>query len=297
MYKLKKIVRFFKRLFILSVILLFALFLKEQVLGSSNIFSKDYESQYIYLIDRESKEEIVKINHKKKAYPASLTKIMTTILALEKIKDLSAIAPIDVNTYKEMVASQSSMAGFYGKEETTYRDLLYGTILTSGGEAANSLAINLAGNTESFVEMMNNKAAEIGLEDTHFTNPEGLHDKKQYTTAYDMAKLLDYALADGDFRAIFTKKNYMTKNTLDHPEGIYLESTVLSKLDPQSQKGFEIIGGKSGTTSEAGQSWITLAVKHGHEYIGVVMGAEFTDFDQLNNNQIKDTLKLYEEID
>lgn len=296
MYKLKKIVRFFKSLFIFSVILLFALFLKEQVLGSSEIFSKDYESQCIYLIDRESKEEIVKVNHKKKAYPASLTKIMTTILALEKIEDLSAIAPIDVNTYKNMVARQSSMAGFYGKEQTTYRDLLYGTILTSGGEAANSLAVNLAGDTESFVEMMNDKAAEIGLEDTHFTNPEGLHHKNQYTTAYDMAKLLDYALADGDFRAIFTKKNFTMTKTIDHPDGVYLESTVLSKLDPQSQKGFEIIGGKSGTTTEAGQSWITLAVKDGHEYIGVVMGAEFTDFDHLNNNQIKDSLKLYEEI-
>lgn len=293
---MKKIIGIFKKLLILAVILLFAFFLKEQGLGAAKIFSKDYESQYLYLMKREDKEEIVKVSHQKKAYPASLTKIMTTIVALEEIEDLSAPAPIDVNTYKDMVAQQSSMAGFYGKEQTTYRDLLYGTILASGGEAANSLAINLAGDTENFVQMMNHKAAEIGLHDTHFTNPEGLHDRKQYTTAYDMAKLLDYALEDGDFRAIFTKKNFITTKTLDHPDGVYLESTVLSKLAPESQRGFEIIGGKSGTTTEAGQSWITLAEKDGQEYIAVVMGAEFSDFNHLNQNQIKDTLKLYEEI-
>lgn len=293
---MKKILRFFKKLLILSLLLGLGFFLKERGFIPRKIFSNDYDSQYIYLIDRENKEEIVKVNHQKKSYPASLTKIMTTIVALEKIEDLSAPAPIDVNTYKEMVAQKSSMAGFYGKEQTTYRDLLYGTILSSGGEAANSLAVNLAGDTEKFVQMMNDKATEIGLEDSHFINPEGLHDRKQYTTAYDMAKLLDYALEDGDFRAIFTKKNFITTKTLDHPDGVYLESTVLSKLDPESQKGFEIIGGKSGTTREAGQSWITLAEKDGNEYIAVVMGAEFTDYDHLNHHQIKDTLKVYEEI-
>ncbi|MDN6195032.1 MAG: hypothetical protein L0I93_00895, partial [Atopostipes suicloacalis] len=192
---------------------------------------------------------------------------------------------------------ESSMAGFYGREQTTYRDLLYGTILSSGGEAANSLAVNLAGDRESFVMMMNEKAEEIGLLDTNFTNPEGLHDPKQYTTASDMAKLLDYALEDGDFRAIFTKRNFKTTATLDHPDGILLESTVLSKLSDQSQKDFEIIGGKSGTTSEAGQSWITLGVKDKEEYIAVVMGAEFSDMKNRENHQITDTLKLYEAIE
>ncbi|MFP3344861.1 hypothetical protein R0J87_20505, partial [Halomonas sp. SIMBA_159] len=90
--------------------------------------------------------------------------------------------------------------GFLGGETVTYRDLLYGTMLPSGGEAANSLAIHTAGNVKDFVRMMNEKAAELGLHDTHFMNPEGLHDENQYTTAYDVASMLSYALNVPHFR-------------------------------------------------------------------------------------------------
>src|SRR5699024_10906628 len=126
-----------------------------------------------------------------------LVKMMTTLVALEHINELSALAPVDEETYQEMIVENASMAGFVGREEVTYRDLLYGTILASGGEAANSLAIHVAGSVEAFVQMMNDKAGELGLKDTHFTNAEGLHDENQYTTASDMAKLLDYALDNG----------------------------------------------------------------------------------------------------
>jgi D-alanyl-D-alanine carboxypeptidase (penicillin-binding protein 5/6) len=217
-----------KIFFIITFLICGLFFVKEKF--NVNTSLDEYDSKYIYVENRTSKSEVIKKNHKVKTCPASLTKIMTTIVALEHIEDLSTIAPVDVDTYKEMVNNNSSMAGFYGKEQTTYRDLLYGTILSSGGEAANSLAINIAGSVENFVKLMNNKASELGLHDTHFVNPEGLHDKNQYTTAYDMAKLLDYALDNGHFRAIFTKETFNTTSTLDHPGGIVLQSTVLSKL-------------------------------------------------------------------
>lgn len=111
-----------------------------------------------------------------------------------------------------------------------------------------------------------------------------------------MGKLLDYALEDGDFKAIFTQENFKTSSTLDHPEGILLESTVLSKLHGRRQDGFEILGGKSGTTSQAGQSWISLGVKNNQEYLAVVMGAEFKDYKHLNDHQIDDTIKIFENI-
>lgn len=188
---------------------------------------------------------------------------MTTIVALENIDDLSEVAPVNVEIYQAMVNQNASMAGFYGRELTTYRDLLYGTMLASGGEAANSLAVNISGNVEDFVVLMNQKADDIGLKDTYFTNAEGLHDNKQVTTAYDMALLLNYALQNGDFRAIFTKPNFTTTTTLDHPEGIHLTSTVLSKVPDDEMKDFEIIGGKSGTTIKAGQCWAVLGTKNG----------------------------------
>lgn len=286
------------RIFFIIVFSTFMLFFIKEKLDVNTSFLKDeYDSKYIYVLNRESKNQVLKKNHKAKTYPASLTKIMTTIIAVEHIEDLSAIAPIDIDTYKEMIKSNSSMAGFYGKEQTTYRDLLYATILSSGGEAANSLAINIAGSVENFVKLMNTKASELGLDDTHFINPEGLHDKNQYTTAYDMAKLLDYALDNGHFRAIFTKETFNTTSTLDHPDGIVLQSTVLSKLHEVPQNGFKIIGGKSGTTYEAGQCWATLAIKDDVEYITIVMGAKLEDISAPDNKHIKDTIKIYENLE
>lgn len=297
---MRKVKTIFKPLLIAMIILIIFIFPgnKSRVVfldlnGKFSINADEYTSKYIYVLDREDKSMEYEKNSRVRVYPASLAKIMTTIVAIEHIDDLSEVAPVDVDTYKEMVANNASMAGFYGKESTTYRDLLYGTILSSGGEAANSLAINIAGNVKDFVLLMNEKASELGLKDTHFANPEGLHDENQYTTAYDMAILLDYALDNGHFRAIFTKKEFNTTSTLDHPNGILLKSTVLCKLDGLSQDGFEIIGGKSGTTSEAGECWATLGVKENKEYICIVMGAPLEDISNPSGAQIDDTIEIF----
>lgn len=257
----------------------------------------DYHSKYIYVLNREDDSVVFEKNAKKKAYPASLTKIMTTIVALENTGNLSEIAPIDVESYQKMVAENASMAGFYGNESTTYRDLLYGTMLSSGGEAANSLAINVAGSVDDFVVLMNEKADDLGLEDTYFTNVEGFHDRKQRTTAYDMALLVDHALQNNDFRAIFTTKDFRTSQTIDHPEGVWLESTVLSKVPVEETVDFDILGGKSGTTEKAGQCWAVLGTKNGQEYISIVMGAELGDISNPSYTQIDDTLKIFSEIE
>ena len=256
----------------------------------------DYSSKYIVVLDRENKSIEYKKNEKSKAYPASLTKIMTTIVALENIEDISEVAPVDVDTYKKMVENNASLAGFYGKERVTYRDLLYGTILPSGGEAANSLAINISGSVDKFVELMNKKASELELKNTHFTNAEGLHDELQYTTAEDMAKILDYALDNRDFKAIFTNETFKTTSTVDHQEGIILSSTVLSNLLEVKQEGFKILGGKSGTTEKAGECWATLGIKDGREYICIVMGSPIEDIHKPKMKQREDSIKLYERI-
>lgn len=294
---MKKLSRFIKIL-IIAVVIIFVLFkIGDKIYEYFSPLRNDgYTSPYIYLFDRETGNTIYEKNIHSKTYPASLTKIMTAIVALENIDNLSEITPIDVETYQDMVDQNASMAGFYGREAVTYRDLLYGTILSSGGEAANSLAIHVAGNVKDFVQMMNAKAAQLGLKDTHFTNPDGLHNKKQYTTAHDMAKLLDYALDNGHFKAIFTKETFQTTSTPDHPEGILLESTVLTFLNKEEQEGFEIIGGKSGTTYEAGQCWATLGVVENQEYISIVMGAPLEDISQPDQAQITDTLKLFKHI-
>ncbi|MBO0992603.1 D-alanyl-D-alanine carboxypeptidase family protein [Bacillus sp. SD088] len=258
--------------------------------------TEEYASQYIYVFDRETGAIMYEKNAQSKTFPASLTKIMTTIVALEHIDDLTAIAPIDTETQSEMFSNNAMMAGFNAGESVTYRDLLYGTMLPSGAEAANSLAVHVAGSVENFVQMMNDKAIELGLNSTHYTSPEGLHNKDQYTTASDMGKLLDYALDNEDFKAVFTKETFQTTSTTHHPDGIFLESTVLASLNKEKQNGFKIIGGKSGTTDEAGQCWATLGLVDDREYISIVMGAPLEDISHPDNKQIVDTLKLYKKI-
>lgn len=289
---MKRIGRLIRFIFALIIIFMGVFWLSDHFIEKAD----GYQSNYIYVLERDTQKVVLEKRAEHKAYPASLAKMMTTIVALENIDDLSAIAPIDVETYKQMVDSGASMAGFYGKETTTYRDLLYGTMLASGGEAANSLAINISGNIEDFVVLMNQKANELGMKDTHFTNVEGLHNRKQVTTARDMAVLLDYCLQNGDFRAIFTKPQFTSTATVDHPNGVVITSTVLSKIPDQTGLDFEIIGGKSGTTIKAGQCWAVLGTKNGKEYISIVMGAEIEDIHSPDYTQIDDTIRIFSSI-
>lgn len=281
---------------ILLIIGIFLIVITALILVYFGIFKNNkfkdltFESKNIYVYNITDEKEILNINGEEKVAPASLTKIMTVIASLENIDDLSALAPVDKDTYQKMVAVNSSMAGFYGKEQTTYRDLLYGTMLASGGECANSLAINISKTTEEFVKLMNEKSKEIGLNNTNFTNPEGLDEENNYSTAKDISELIKNSLKNSEFREIFTKEEYISTSTLDHPEGIEIKSTVLTALLDYEQKDFKIIGGKSGTTENAGFCWATIAEKNNKEYICVVMGSE-TD-----EGRIEDTLKIMDEI-
>ncbi len=292
---MRKIIKFG---FIVGIGVYLIFFLMNLGLKESLPFLKtdNYASKYIYVLERESQEVIYQKKANSKAYPASLTKIMTTLVALEHLDDISSQATVDTETYQKMVLENASMAGFYGGEVVTYRDLLYGTILSSGGEAANSLAMNIAGSQEAFVELMNEKAKELGMKKTNFTNVEGLQDKNQYTSASDMAKLLDYALDNDDFRAIFTKESFQTLASNEHPNGITLKSTVLKELSPDMQEGFRVIGGKSGTTEDAGQCWASLGQVDEREYIVIVMGAALNDLSAPDLIQREDTLELFKLI-
>lgn len=284
--------------FFLGVIvaILFSVIGSIYIIRGSPLFLEKYQAKNIYVYDRSERKVVLAKREKEKVPPASLTKIMTSLIALENIQDLSEIAPVDKESYQKMVARNSSMAGFYGNETTTYRDLLYGTMLASGGECAKSLSIRTQGNEKKFVEKMNKKARELNLKHTHFKNVEGMDEEEHYTSAEDMGILLDKALEDGDFRAIFTRGSYASTETLDHPQGLEIESTVLSKLEGYNQNGFRILGGKSGTTQKAGLCWATLAEKKGREYIVVVMGVPLEDISNPSDEQILETLKILEKI-
>lgn len=255
-----------------------------------------YISEAVYLYNLTDDKEVLSKNENKRLPMASLTKIMTVRVALKHITDLAGLAPVDNDAYYRAIDMNASMAGFVGGESTTFRDLLYATMLRSAGEAADSLAINISGSRDNFVSLMNKEAEDLGLKNTSYANADGMDDPGNYQSAKDCAMLLKDSLEDGNFRAIFTKKDFVTSKTQDHPNGVYVESTIFSHLRKYEQNGFEIIGGKSGTTDDAGLCWATLAVKNNKEYILVVMGVPYDDINNLNDGQIEETLRIYENI-
>ena len=137
-------------------------------------------------------------------YPASMTKIMTAIIGLENISDLNQMITIDRSMYDRLYLEGASMAGFAPGDQVKAIDILYGVMLPSGAECCVGLAEYLFGSEEAFVGKMNEKAAELGMENTHFVTSTGLHDPEHYTTVRDLTKLLTYALQNETFRAIYT---------------------------------------------------------------------------------------------
>lgn len=255
-----------------------------------------YISKAVYLYNLTDDKEVLSKNENERLPMASLTKIMTVRVALKHIEDLGETAPVDLGAYYRAVDMNASMAGFFGGEATTFRDLLYATMLKSAGEAADSLAMNISGSMDNFVALMNKEVEDLGLKNTSYANADGMDDPGNYQSAKDCAMLIKDSLNGGDFRAIFTKRDFVTSPTADHPDGVYLESTIFSHLRKYEQNGFEILGGKSGTTDKAGLCWATLAVKNNKEYILVVMGVPYDDIDNLNDGHIEETLRIYENI-
>lgn len=284
----------FKKIVLLLIVLIVLVIIKH-INPIDMIRILNYNGKSIYVYNITEGKEVLGINENKKLPPASLTKIMTVNVALGEIRNLSNKTRIDFDSYKELRKSHSSMAGFNVGEIVTYRDLLYGAILESGGECAETLALSINNDREAFIRKMNDKAKYIGLKNSKFQNPTGLDEKNQYSTAKDIGRLLNESLKDQNFRAIFTRKKYISSKTDEHPSGINMKSTVLKKLYENQSERFMIIGGKSGTTNEAGRCWATLATKKEKEYIVVVMGAPMDNKDG-KEGQILDTIKILDEI-
>ena len=251
-----------------------------------------YYSDSIYVYNLDDKEVEFAVNPDAHRAPASLTKMMTTILAIEKVKDLSETATITQETYDFAVNSNATMAGFLGNETVTFEDLLYGTMLPSAAECANTLAVAIAGSESDFIKQMNEKASALGMRNTHFQTTEGLDAENQYTTARDMAKLVEYAIQNKTFYEIFSSSQYTSQPTNLHPDGVTMYSTVLPKLNDYIIESGKIIGGKSGTTLNAGLCWATLAEKNDKHYIIIVMGSNLDS----NNGQILDTITLLNQL-
>ncbi|SDG62774.1 D-alanyl-D-alanine carboxypeptidase family protein [Desulfosporosinus hippei] len=233
-------------------------------------------------------------NSEEKIYPASLTKIMTAIVAIENLPDLKDEIKLTNSTFRGLYEADASMAGFQPGEGVRAIDLLYGVMLPSGAECCNGLADQIAGSEQNFVKLMNQKAASLGMKNTHFENSTGLHNANHYTTVKELAILLSYALQNNTFREIFTSSRHSTQPTNKHPGGITFYSTMFEDLNNQNITGGEILGGKTGYTDEAGLCLASLARVGKQEYILISAGAKGDHHSEQYN--ITDALAVYNGI-
>ena len=255
-------------------------------LATANLYSK-----HGILIERKTGDVVWKTACDSKTWPASLTKIMTVLAAIEETSDLRKKVTLPEDIYPALYSEKASMAGFLPGETVRVIDLLYGSMLPSGAEASATLARYVSGTQEAFVALMNQKANQLGMTGTHYENVTGLHHPNHYTTAADTAKLLRYALQNKTFRAIFTAERYSIPPTNLHPSGITFHSTLSQNADTLLFNGGKIIGGKTGYTQEAQLCLASLAVKNGKEYILVTTGAPGShETAQFN---ILDAISLY----
>ncbi len=212
-------------------------------------------------------------NPDEQCYPASTTKILTCILAIEN-GDMQQRVKIPASADSNRVSG--SVMGIHKNETWSFEDLVYGMMLPSGNDAATAVAIAMAGSLDSFSELMNAKAAEIGMEHSHFVTPSGLHREEHYTTARDMALLAAYAMQNKTFRTIVATKERTVKcregrSIVLRTSNRFLRNYYSSSYTPESVLYSEAIGIKTGETNAAGKCLVAAAQRSDTVYIAVLL--------------------------
>ena len=258
----------------------------------------DVDAEAGYFINLDTGKVIYEKDADKKVYPASTTKIMTALLALENIPDLDT-PQIELKLYIQNALSGTgaSLAGILRGETFTPRELLYAALLPSGNEAAMMLGDYVGdGSLDYFAEMMNEKAAELGAVNTHFVNASGMHDDDHYTTAYDMYLITMAALENETFREIVST-NYYYAGEDQNGNPLHWNTTNFL-ISPGSTYYYPYATGvKTGTTDEAGRCLVSTAEKDGYHYLMVMTGAPQYDSngEKLEENMVfKQTIELYD---
>lgn len=215
------------------------------------------------LIDLSTDTIIAAKDAETRIYPASMTKILTILVAAEHVSnpDDTFTMTSDITGY--CLTNGCSAAGFVGGETIPVRDLFYGTILPSGGEAAVGLATYVAGSQEAFVELMNAKLEELGLSDTaHFTNCVGIYHDDHYCTALDMAMILKAAVENDFCREVLSAHVYTTTLTEQNPEGIILSNWFLRRIEDKDCGG-EVLCAKTGFVAQSGDCAASYEISAG----------------------------------
>ncbi len=241
-------------------------------LGGTDRILKSAQAAFIFEVNTET--IIYSYNPDVHLYPGSLAKIMTALLAIEH-GDMDQIVTFSTQ-WNNSLPPRSIVADLKEGEQVTLEALVNWVMLAGANDAALNIADHIAGSQEGFVEMMNQRAAQLGCTDTHFTNPHGLDDPNQYTTARDMVKIVLGAIENETFCQIFGAVGYTVPptNKVDEERIIETDNHLIYQLILRKFNRDEVTGGKTSTTGGSGASLVCTAEENGMKLICLVMGAE-----------------------
>lgn len=254
----------------------------------------DVSAEGALLVSMDTGAILYSKNMHEKLYPASLTKIMTALLLLENTPDLDKeIITVSPNVVKSLQGTDSSTAGLVAGEQLTARQMLYNLMLPSANDGALAIAEHVSGSIDAFVDLMNKRAAGLGMNDTHFANPHGLYNPNHYTTPYDIYLLTKAALSYSVFKEVVSTKRYSMPATNMTPAKTLSNSNMM--IDASTAYYYQYASGvKTGFTDEAGRCLVSTATKDGYSYICVLMKSP----DVVNGAKVRlefgDSKKLYE---
>lgn len=220
---------------------------------TASIYSEEVISANAILVDENTDTVVASKGANERIYPASMTKVLTVLVAAEQIteEDLDDTFTMTLEITDYAYVNDCSSVGFLDEEKIPVRDLFYGTVLPSGGDAAVGLATYVAGSHEAFVDMMNEKLEKLGIADsTHFTNCVGVHDENHYSTVYDMAVIMKAAMQNELCREVLSAHTYTTASTEKHPDGITISNWFLRKIEDKDTGG-EVLCAKTGYTDQS----------------------------------------------
>lgn len=229
------------------------------------------------MICMDNDEAIFNKNYNKKAAPASLTKVMTALVALDRCEDLQSPVVISQYAIDSLVGTDSSTAGLVPGEKVTMYDLLNCLLVKSANEAAIAIAEYVGGSVPAFLDMMNEKAKELGCTGTNYVNVHGLDQEGQYTTAHDMYLICKEAMKDPVFKKIVGQTSYTMPKTNMNEERILPSTNLMINSNYSDCYVSYATGIKTGTTDDAGRCFVTMASKNGYNYIAIIMGADPND--------------------
>lgn len=244
------------------------------------------------LYEVNSGEIIYEKNIRQKAYPASTTKIMTALLAIENCQ---MDEPVTVTrTALNTVSPGSSIAGLQNGEVLTMYQMLECLLVASGNDAAAVIAAHVGGSVEKFVEMMNARSDELGCTSTHYMNPSGLHDENHYTTAEDLLKVTAEAMKHSEFTEIVARAQVTIPETnkVDHPRYFNNTNQLLSQATTSVNLYSKATGVKTGHTTPAGYCLVSSAEDAGLSFIAVVLGGYLDEYSGRNYSYV-DSINLF----